>query len=55
MKTKVAAPKPDARTRAISAAMRRAAKDAAVAARAAGTKLYLRRAGKLVALSPDAL
>lgn len=39
----------DARTKAINAAMRRAAKTAAVRARAAGTKLYVLRDGKIVA------
>ncbi|MDB6115345.1 MAG: hypothetical protein JWQ62_2290 [Lacunisphaera sp.] len=42
----------DARTRGINAAFRRAAKVAAVRARAAGTKLYYKRDGKLVAESP---
>jgi hypothetical protein len=42
----------DARTRGINAAMRRAAKAAATRARAAGTKLYYKRRGKLVAESP---
>ncbi len=42
----------DARTKAINAAMRRAAKAAAVRARAAGTKLYVLRDGKVVAESP---
>jgi hypothetical protein len=40
------------RTRAINAAMRRAAKQAAVRARAAGTKLYISRGGKVVAVTP---
>jgi hypothetical protein len=47
-----ASPKLDARTRGINAAMRRAAKVAASRARAAGTKLYYKRDGKLVAESP---
>ncbi|MCM2275164.1 MAG: hypothetical protein NDI75_10275 [Candidatus Didemnitutus sp.] len=42
----------DARTKAINAAMRRAAKSAATRARAAGTKLYVLRYGKIVAESP---
>jgi hypothetical protein len=42
----------DSRTKAINAAMRRAAKAAATRARAAGTKLYVMRNGKLVAESP---
>jgi len=42
----------DARTKAINAAMRRAAKVAAARARTAGTKLYVIRKGKLVAESP---
>ena len=42
----------DARTTAINAAMRRAAKAAAARARAAGTKLYVMRDGKVVAESP---
>ena len=42
----------DARTKAINAAMRRAAKAAAKRARAAGTKLYVMRKGKIVAESP---
>jgi len=42
----------DSRTKAINAAMRRAAKTAATRARAAGTKLYVMRNGKLVAESP---
>lgn len=42
----------DARTKAINAAMRRAAKTAATRARAAGTKLYVLRAGKIVAETP---
>jgi hypothetical protein len=40
------------RTRVINAAMRRAAKQAAVRARAAGTKLYISRGGKVVAVTP---
>lgn len=39
----------DARTKAINAAMRRAAKAAAARARATGTKIYYKRDGKLVA------
>jgi hypothetical protein len=42
----------DPRTKAINAAMRRAAKVAAARARSAGTKLYVIRKGKLVAESP---
>jgi hypothetical protein len=42
----------DARTRGINAAMRRAAKTAATRARAAGTKLYVMRKGKIVAEAP---
>lgn len=42
----------DARTKAINAAMRRAAKVAATRARAAGTKLYVLHDGKVVAESP---
>ncbi len=42
----------DSRTKAINAAMRRAAKVAAVRARTAGTKLYVIRNGKLVAEKP---
>ena len=42
----------DPRTKAINAAMRRASKVAAVRARAAGTKLYVMRNGKLVAEKP---
>jgi hypothetical protein len=42
----------DARTKAINAAMRRAAKTAAARARTAGTKLYVMRGGKLVAEKP---
>ncbi len=42
----------DQRTKGINAAMRRAAKAAAARARAAGTKLYVIRDGKLVAESP---
>ena len=42
----------DARTKGINAAMRRAAKVAAARARAAGTKLYVLRNGKLVAETP---
>ena len=45
-------PKLDVRTRGINAAMRRAAKVAAARARAAGTKLYYKRNGKLVAETP---
>jgi hypothetical protein len=45
-------PKLDARTKAINTAMRRAAKTAAVRARAAGTKLYVMRNGRIVAESP---
>ncbi len=47
-----ATPKLDARTKAINAAMRRAAKAAAATARATGTKLYYKRDGKLVAETP---
>lgn len=43
----------DARTKAINAAMRRAAKTAASRARAAGTKLYVLPDGKVVAESPQ--
>ena len=43
----------DARTKAINAAMRRAAKVAAARARAARTKLYVMRDGKIVAESPN--
>jgi hypothetical protein len=42
----------DARTKGINAAFRRAAKVAAARARAAGTKLYFMRNGKLVAETP---
>ncbi len=42
----------DARTKAINAAMRRAAKTAAARARASGTKLYVLRNGKVVAEAP---
>ncbi|MDP2137862.1 MAG: hypothetical protein Q8J74_08410 [Candidatus Didemnitutus sp.] len=42
----------DARTKAINAAMRRAGKAAATRARAAGTKLYVMRNGKVVAETP---
>lgn len=42
----------DARTKAINAAMHRAAKSAASRARAAGTKLYVLRNGKVVAERP---
>ena len=42
----------DPRTKAINAAMRRAAKVAATRARAAGTKLYVLRNGKVVAETP---
>ena len=42
----------DARTKGINAAMRRAAKSAAKRARAAGTKLYVMRNGKIVAETP---
>ena len=42
----------DARTKGINAAFRRATKVAAVRARAAGTKLYFVRNGKLVAETP---
>jgi hypothetical protein len=42
----------DTRTKGINAAMRRAAKTAALRARSAGTKLYVIRAGKLVAQTP---
>lgn len=42
----------DAKTKAIDAAMRRAAKAAAAAARSSGTKLYYKRNGKLVAATP---
>jgi hypothetical protein len=47
-----ARPKLDARTKGINAAMRRAAKVAAARARAAGTKLYVMRNGRIVAESP---
>jgi hypothetical protein len=46
------APALDARTKGIKAAMRRAAKAAAERARAAGTKLYVVRNGKIVAETP---
>lgn len=49
---KSAARKLDARTKAINAAMRRAAKVAAARARSTGTKLYYKRDGKIVAESP---
>lgn len=50
---KTAAPrKLDARTKGINAAMRRATKAAAARARAAGTKLYFVRNGKVVAEAP---
>ncbi|MBI2813010.1 MAG: hypothetical protein HYX71_01850 [Opitutae bacterium] len=42
----------DARTKAINAAMHRAAKVAAAPARTAGTRLYVIRNGKLVAEKP---
>ena len=42
----------DPRTKGINAAMRRAAKVAATRARAAGTKLYVIRKGKLNAETP---
>ena len=42
----------DARTRGINAAMRRVAKTVTARARAAGTKIYYRRNGKLVAETP---
>jgi hypothetical protein len=42
----------DARTKGINAAFRRATKVAADRARAAGTKLYFVRDGKLVAENP---
>jgi hypothetical protein len=42
----------DARTKGINAAFRRAAKVASARARAAGTKLYYKRNGKLVAETP---
>ena len=42
----------DARTKGINAAMRRAGKAAAARARAAGTKLYVIRKGKIVAETP---
>ncbi|MDI1250092.1 MAG: hypothetical protein PSV13_14610 [Lacunisphaera sp.] len=48
MKTRVL----DPRTKAINAAMRRAAKVAATRARTAGTKLYVMRNGKLIAETP---
>lgn len=47
-----ASAKLDARTKGINAAFRRAARVAAVRARAAGTKLYYKRNGKLVAENP---
>ncbi len=47
-----ATPKLDARTKAITAAMQRAAKVAAARARVTGTKLYYKRDGKLIAESP---
>ena len=47
-----ARPKLDARTKAINAAMRRAARVAAKRARAAGTKLYIMRNGRITAESP---
>ncbi|HKB56172.1 MAG TPA: hypothetical protein VKC51_01160 [Lacunisphaera sp.] len=47
-----ASTKLDTRTRGINAAFRRAAKVAANRARAAGTKLYYKRDGKLVAETP---
>ena len=42
----------DARTKGINAAMRRAAKAAVIKARIHGTKLYVMRNGKIVALDP---
>ncbi len=42
----------DPRTKGINAAMKRAAKVAATRARAAGTKLYVMRNGKIVAENP---
>ena len=42
----------DARTKAINAAMRRAARAAALRARHAGGKLYVKRAGRVVAETP---
>ncbi|MDE3084695.1 MAG: hypothetical protein KGJ37_05685 [Verrucomicrobiota bacterium] len=51
MKTSVRT-KLDVRTKAINAAMRRAAKTAATRARAAGTKLYVVRNGRIVAEAP---
>ena len=42
----------DPRTKGINAAMKRASKVAAVRARAAGTKLYVMRNGKIVAETP---
>jgi hypothetical protein len=42
----------DPRTKAINAAMKRAAKAAAARARTAGTKLYFMRNGKVVAEKP---
>lgn len=52
---KSSTPKQDARTRDILAAARRAGKAAVAAARAAHTKVYTVRAGKRVALTPDAV
>ena len=51
MKTS-ARPALDPRTKAINTAMRRAGKTAARRARAAGTKLYVMRAGRIVAETP---
>jgi hypothetical protein len=48
----VKTPTLDARTKGMNAAMRRAAKVAAKRARAAGTKLYVMRNGKIVAEKP---
>lgn len=42
----------DARTKGINTAMRRAAKAAVIKARVHGTKLYVMRNGKIVALDP---
>ena len=42
----------DSRTKGINAAMRRAAKTVTARARAAGTKVYVIRKGKLVAETP---
>lgn len=42
----------DARTKGINAAMRRAAKVAAARARAAGTKLWIMRDGRIVGVNP---